>query len=144
MFKILWQSGSKLPFVSFTDNPSKIHLCIYVSLWFFGITVVSCSLAFYFTYSVFLFVKVVLVKLSPTLTKFHAVTSYGGVEVSIHAFLTSALDGGQWIPQLARRLFGHRNPSGRDGEGEKSCTSRESNLGRPAHSLETIMTELSR
>jgi len=30
------------------------------------------------------------------LTKHHAITTYWGVEVYLHRFLTSALDGGKW------------------------------------------------
>jgi hypothetical protein len=36
------------------------------------------------------------VKLSLHLTKHHTMKTYCGVEVQIHAFLTSALDGGEW------------------------------------------------
>jgi hypothetical protein len=35
-------------------------------------------------------------KLSLCLTKYHAMKTIGGVEVQLHAFLTSALDGGEW------------------------------------------------
>jgi hypothetical protein len=36
------------------------------------------------------------VKLSLSLTKYHAMNTYWGVEVYLRAFLTSALDGGEW------------------------------------------------
>jgi hypothetical protein len=35
-------------------------------------------------------------KLSVSLTKHSAIRTYGGVEVWLHTFLTSALDGGEW------------------------------------------------
>jgi hypothetical protein len=38
----------------------------------------------------------VKVKLSPCLAKYHAMKTYWGMEVYLHAFLTSALDGGEW------------------------------------------------
>jgi hypothetical protein len=57
--------------------------------------------------------------------------TYGGVEVQLHAFLTSALDGGEWLASrpgryipvvtdpvypLGRRLGGPQRRSGRSGE----------------------------
>jgi len=36
------------------------------------------------------------VELFLCLTKHHAMKTYGGVELQIHAFITSALDGGEW------------------------------------------------
>jgi hypothetical protein len=36
------------------------------------------------------------VKLSLYLTKHYAMKTYGGVDVQIHVFLTSALVGGEW------------------------------------------------
>jgi hypothetical protein len=56
--------------------------------------------------------------------------TYWGVEVQLHAFLTSALDGGEWSvsrPQgkspwypLDRRLGGPQGRSGRGGEEKNS------------------------
>jgi hypothetical protein len=40
------------------------------------------------------------VKLSLCLTKHRAMKTYLGVEVELHAFLTSALDGGEWTDWL--------------------------------------------
>jgi hypothetical protein len=36
-------------------------------------------------------------KLSPCLIKHQAMNMYGKVEVQLHAYLTSALDGGEWV-----------------------------------------------
>jgi hypothetical protein len=59
----------------------------------------------------------------------YAMKMYGGAEVELHAFLTSALDGDQLqVPvalspakeQLDIRLGEHQSRSGRCGEGKKS------------------------
>jgi hypothetical protein len=58
-----------------------------------------------------LFQTWVKVKLSLCLTKHHAVKMYGGVEVQIHVFLTSVLDGGKWSVSRPRRFTpGERAP----------------------------------
>jgi len=71
----------------------------------------------------------VKVKLALCLTKHHAMNMYGGVETWLHAFLTSAMDGGEWLASrhghfipgkspryiLDRRLGGPQNRSGRGG-----------------------------
>jgi hypothetical protein len=102
------------------------------------------------------------VKLNLTLclTKHHDMKMYWGVEVELHTFLNSGLDGGEW----SASLLGRFNPPGErttgahwiggcvgprtslDAVGEKKilipCP--ESNPGRPARSLLAIPTELSR
>jgi hypothetical protein len=65
--------------------------------------------------------------------------TYGGVKVQLHAFLTSALDGGErftstqspWYP-LDRRLGGPQSRSGCDGKETNPCLFRKSNL-QPSH-----------
>jgi hypothetical protein len=65
------------------------------------------------------------VQLSLCLTKRYAMKVCGGVEVSIHVFLASALVGGEWSASLReraslyplhRRLGGHQSRSGRHAE----------------------------
>jgi hypothetical protein len=71
-----------------------------------------------------------------TLTEHHAIKAYCGVDVQLHAFLTSALDGGEWsasrpaaLPPppgkspwypLDRRLGRSQSSSGRGGEEKNS------------------------
>jgi hypothetical protein len=45
------------------------------------------------------------VKLSLYLTKYHAMKTYGRVEVKLHAFLTSAPDGGEWSASRPGRFI---------------------------------------
>jgi hypothetical protein len=47
--------------------------------------------------------EVIKVKLSLCLTKHHAMKTYWGVEVQLHA-LTSALDGGEWLASRPGRF----------------------------------------
>jgi hypothetical protein len=75
--------------------------------------------------------------------------TYGGVEVQLRVFLTSALDGGEWSASrprrftpgkkapvsIAWRLGGPQNGSGHGGD---PCPYRESNRGRPAR-IRTIL-----
>jgi hypothetical protein len=106
------------------------------------------------------------VKLSLCLTKYHtmktkhhAMKKYGGVEVYLQAFLSSALDGGEWSTsclshftpvetapgtQMDRRLRGPHNLSGLGGEEKNPHPCQESNPSRPLRNLVTILTGLSR
>jgi hypothetical protein len=89
--------------------------------------------------------------------KHHAMT-YGGVELQLHAFLTSALDGdersasrfsrfnpGEIVPGIHsdRRLSGYQSRSGSESEEKNSLACRKLNTGRPVRNLVTILTELS-
>jgi hypothetical protein len=86
---------------------------------------------------------------------------YWGVEVQLHAFLISALDGSVWSVScpgrfsprkdprytLDGRLDGPQTPSGRGGEEKKrspNCPWQVSNPGRSAGRLVTILIELPR
>jgi hypothetical protein len=42
---------------------------------------------------------------SPCLTEHHTMKAYGGMEVYLHAFLTSALDGGEWSASRPGRFI---------------------------------------
>jgi hypothetical protein len=37
------------------------------------------------------------VKISVSLIRYHIIKAYGGVEVELHSYFTSALDGGKWL-----------------------------------------------
>jgi len=63
--------------VSLSDNHSTVMFC---------------------QYRVGIGVTGIKVKLSLSLNKHHAMKTYWGVEVQIHAFLTSALSGNGWSP----------------------------------------------
>jgi hypothetical protein len=76
-----------------------------------------------------------------------------------HAFLTSALDGGEWLDSRPGRFIPRESAPGNhwigSGGGSRTgpdtevamrknpCPCRESNLGRSGRSLVTILTELS-
>jgi hypothetical protein len=79
--------------------------------------------------------------------------TYGGVEVELEAFLTSALDGDEWsASRLGRFTLRKRAPSthwigwvgpGAGNEEENICPCRKSNPDRPVRSLVTaIVTKL--
>jgi hypothetical protein len=92
----------------------------------------SCSLVFVKIMKLLIKVKV---KLPLCLIKHRAIRTYGGVGVWLHAFLTSALDGGELLVSrpgcftpwgkslcfsLDRRLAGSQSRSGRGGEEKNS------------------------
>jgi hypothetical protein len=88
------------------------------------------------------------------LTKHHAMKTYGGVEVQLHAFLTSDLDGGEGsASHPARFTLGTHWIGGWAGtrasldavtKRKIPDPCRESNPDRPDSSLVAIPTELSR
>jgi hypothetical protein len=101
----------------------------------------------------------VKLNMSPCVTKHRAMKTCEGVEVQLHAFITSELDGDDcyalrcdrftsWGKShrypLDRRLDGFHNWSGRDGLEKKSLPHpcRELNPGPPVHILVTTLNEL--
>jgi hypothetical protein len=99
------------------------------------------------------------VKLSLYWTKYHDMKTYEAVEVQLHVFLTSALDGGEWstsrpgcftageIDPSSHWIGGWVGPKvGLDRLQKRHeslhCSCWESNVGHPACSLVTILTEL--
>jgi hypothetical protein len=52
------------------------------------------------------------VKSSPCLTKYFAMKKYGRVEALLHAFLTSALDGGEWSASRPARFTPRERATG--------------------------------
>jgi len=98
-------------------------------------------------------------RLSLCLTKYHAMKTYGGVEIQSHTLLTSELDGIEWsASRLAALPPGRRprhplnrtpcRPQSRSERGNKEkispCSSREWKPGRPVHCPVTLLTELPR
>jgi hypothetical protein len=100
----------------------------------------------------------VKVRLSLRLTKHHAMNTYWGSGDRLHAFLTSAVDGGEWSVSRFGRLAPEKEhpvsigyergwapePAGMNGMARRKNHSpcQESNIGLPARSLVTILTEL--
>jgi hypothetical protein len=96
------------------------------------------------------------VNVSLCLPKYHAIKTRGEMEVQLHLFLTSTLDGDEWsnshpshyIPGV-RALCTHWIPQsgsehGSEEQMSNNCPFRKSNPGRPARNLVTILTELPR
>jgi hypothetical protein len=53
----------------------------------------------------FLYLTMILSTMPHCLIKHHAVITYWGVEVYVHAFLTAALDGGEWsVPRIEMKI----------------------------------------
>jgi hypothetical protein len=97
-------------------------------------------------------------KLSLCLTKHHAVKTYVGMEVWLHPFLTSALDGDEWSASRPRHFTcGERAPGAyriggwvgprasldAEAKRKKSVPLPGIEPSRPTRSLVTIPTELS-
>jgi hypothetical protein len=97
------------------------------------------------------------VNLSLCLTKYHDMKTYKRVEVQLHAFLISALDGGKWSATRSDRFTaGERTPgthwiggwvgprAGLEAVEKRKNLSpcRESNPGRPANNLVTELHRL--
>jgi hypothetical protein len=80
--------------------------------------------------------------------KHHTVKTYGGVDVHLHALLTSALDGGEWFASRpGRSTPGERDPPLHYPLDRSGCASEVKripapNPGLPIQSLITILTEI--
>jgi hypothetical protein len=90
----------------------------------------------------------VKVKLFLCLTKYHIMKTYGVMEVQLHAFLTSALDGGEWSVSRHTRFIPRKGarcvywlgdwvpePVWTRWRKKNVCLCRESNPSRPGHVL---------
>jgi hypothetical protein len=93
------------------------------------------------------------------LNQHNAIKTFRGVEVQLHEFLNSPLDGGVWLASRPSRFTPRKKAPGthwirglvdpRAGlevvaKREEFLPRREPNPGRPARSLVTVMTEVSR
>jgi hypothetical protein len=61
-----------------------------------SVDVIEGNIVVYASLNIHLGLKVVKVKLSLRLTKYHAMKTFRGVEVQLHAVFTLALDKGEW------------------------------------------------
>jgi hypothetical protein len=51
-----------------------------------------------------------MVNVKVKVTEHHAMKPYGEMEVELHAFLTSAVDGGEWLVSCPRRFTPGKEP----------------------------------
>jgi hypothetical protein len=88
------------------------------------------------------------VQVSPCLTKYHAMKTYGGAEVKPHAFLTWTLDGGEWSVSRPGTHWTGGWVASRAGLNARTrkipSPCRESIPGRPVRSLVTTLTKIFR